>query len=235
MKAWQTRLEQLLSDDDAPPVLTRDMLARFARTARHNSERQAEVPASTLTHWLKQTVQSGKLVPVKRGLYLNHYRPTPGQLADATPLLYRDAVVSLNTVLGEAGVLNNPSHAVTAVVPVDKGHPPPHLGRQQTRAGVFHFFGMPRSILEAGKTSDRIASLATPDHVRATPEKALVDWLYLASSPRSRRTIPPRDDIDLDMLDRRRLQRLADAAGISEALRTWIDARPAGRNAKPDA
>lgn len=235
MKAWQARLEQLLSDDDAPAVLTRDTLARFARTARHPYEKQPEIPASTLTHWLKRAVQLGKLVPVKRGLYLNHYRPTPGQLADATPLLYRDAIVSLNTVLGEAGILNNPSHVVTAVVPVDKGHPPPHLGRQPTRAGVLHFFGVPRSLLEAGAAQDRLDPLTTPDHVRATPEKALVDWLYLASSPRSRRTMPPRDDIDLDRLDKRRLRRLANAAGVSKVLQAWLNARPAGQNETPHA
>lgn len=221
MKSWQMQLERMLSADDAPAVLTRDLLARFAHSARQAVERHAGVPASTLTHWLKRATQGGKLVTVKRGLYLNRFRSRAGQPVDATPWLYRDAVVSLNTVLGDAGVLNNPANVITAVVPVDRGHPPPRLGRQRMQAGVFHFFGMPRRVLEAGAAEDRLEPAQAFEHVRATPEKALVDWLYLGNSPRSRRTLPPRTDIDLDMLDKRRLRRLADAAGVAAVLRAW--------------
>jgi hypothetical protein len=218
MKAWQANLEAKLSRDEAPPVLNRDLLARFARTAK-----AAAVPASTLTHWLKRATQRGRLAPVKRGLYLNRFRPVPGEAVDAAPWLYPDAVVSLNFVLGEAGVLNNPSNVVTAVVPVDPGYPPARLGRQRTQAGVFHFFGMPRRILEAGPAEDRLEPMAQFEHVRATPEKALVDWLYLARSPRSRRTPPPRGDIDMSMLSRQRVKRLARAAGMENAVTAWLD------------
>jgi hypothetical protein len=217
MKAWQARLEAELSRDEAPPVLNRDLLTRFAHTANGNA-----VPVSTLTHWLKRAMQRGLLAPVKRGLYLNCFRPVPGEAVDAAPWLYPDAVVSLNFVLGESGVLNNPSRVVTAIVPVDPGHPPARLGRQRTRAGVFHFFGMPRRILEAGKGEDRLELAGRFEHVRATPEKALVDWLYLARSPRSRRTPPPRGDIDLSLLNMPRLKRLAGAAGLDDTLAAWL-------------
>lgn len=223
MKPWQLRLEQMLAADDAPAVLTRDLLARFARTARDATETGTDLPSSTLTHWLQRATQAGKLAAVKRGLYLNRFRARPGQPVDAAPWLYRDAVVSLSTVLGDAGVLNNPTTVVTAVVPVDRGHPPARLGRQRTRAGVFHFYGMPRRVLEAGTADDRLELARAFEHVRATPEKALVDWLYLGNSPRSRRTLPPRGDIDLAMLNQRRLQRLAAAAGVAAVLQAWID------------
>jgi hypothetical protein len=219
MKPWQVRLEKLLSDADAPPALTRDLLDRFARSARNGRT----VPKSTLSWWIRQAVTAGKLVLVQRGLYLNQFRGIPGLLADTVPLLHKDAVVSLNTVLGDAGVLNNPSTTVTAVVPLDSESTLPHLGRCSTKAGTLHFYGMPRRILEAGKPRDRLEPEDRYEHARATPEKALMDWLYLAQSPRSNRTPPPRNDIDISLLTIRRLRRLADAVGLAEELKRCIE------------
>jgi hypothetical protein len=224
MKDWQAQLEAQLSARDAPAVMSRTLLARFARTAYGNS-----LPPSSLTYWLKQAQARNKLSAIQRGLFLNRFRVPVGQLADAAAWLRRDAVVSLNTVLGDAGVLNNPSHTVTAVVPVDRGGVLPRLGRQATRAGTFHFFGIPRRVFEAGSAADRLTEDARYEHPRATPEKALLDWLYLASSPRSHRTFPPRSDIDFELLNGKRLDRLAKAAGMLEVLRAWRDGRVVSR------
>jgi hypothetical protein len=208
MKIWQIRFEAALGAPDAPPVLTRDLLARMARSARDG----VPLAPSSLSHWLAGARERARLNPVVQGLYLNHFRARPGTLADAAAALRLDAIVSLNSVLGDEGILNNPSHILTAVVPIDVGAPAPKLGRQVTATGTLHFFGVPRRILEAGEPPDRLASA---DHPRATPEKALVDWLYLAASPRSLRTAPPWSDLDLSRLDRSRLLRLAKAAGIA--------------------
>lgn len=217
MKPWQIMLENRLSAADAPAVLSRDLLLRFARSGR-----ERPLPPSSLTYWLKGAKARGKFQPVQRGLFLNRFRVPPGQLADAAAWLQSDTIVSLNTVLGDAGVLNNASHVVTAVVPVDRHAPRPSLGRQRTQAGTFHFFGIPRRIVEAGADHDRLALHQQHEQLRATPEKALLDWLYLAASPRSHRTWPPRGDIDLDLLDSKRLRRLAVAADMKEVLETWL-------------
>lgn len=219
MKAWQMLLEERLGADDAPAVLNRDLLNRMACSARAGG---GPVPASSLTHWLKTARTRNKLLPVVAGLYLNRYRASPGSLADAVHWLRADAIVSLNTVLGDAGILNNPSQLVTAVVPLNRGAPLPKLGRQVTQAGTVQFFGLPRRILDAGETDDRLEPVASRDHARATSEKALLDWLYLAKSPRSRRTSPPKSDIDLALLNRRRLKRLAMAMDIKLELDTWL-------------
>ena len=216
MKDWQAQLESRLSAKDAPPVMSRALLARFARTAHGHS-----LPPSSLTYWLKHARVREKLLPVQRGLFLNQFRVPAGQLADAAAWLRTDAVVSLNTVLGEAGVLNNPSRAVTAVVHVDRTKVLPRLGRQSSRVGMFHFFGIPRRILEAGCAADRLAEGNRHEHPRATPEKALLDWLYLASSPHSHRTFPPLTDIDFELLDGERLDRLAKTAGMQAVLQVW--------------
>lgn len=219
MKPWQSRLEDSLRDAEAPPVLSRDLLARFARSARDNHT----TPDSSLSWWIRNAVTSGRLQFVQRGLYLNRFRTNPPQLADAVSSLYKNAVVSLTTVLGEAGVLNNPSSTITAVVPLDQNAPPPHLGRKKTHAGTFHFFGIPRHVLEAGAAKDRLEPVDRHAHPRVTPEKALIDWLYLGQSPRSHRTPPPRNDIDMTSLDLSRLRRLAKAAGLKDTLEKWIE------------
>lgn len=222
MKPWQIKLEQMLAARDAPAVLTRALLEQFGATVPRDERGFHYIGASSWTYWIKGLVARGALQPVQRGLYLNRLRARPGTLADAVPWLQRDAVVSLNTVLGDAGVLNNPSRVVTAVVPINAGAPPPaRLGRRQTKAGTVHFYGMPRAVLEAGVPEDRLEDNPNADHVRATPEKALVDWLYLGASPRSRRPLPPRGDIDLEMLNEKRLARLANAAGVADVLANW--------------
>lgn len=219
MSAWQANIVRALARLDAPPVLNRDLLQRFARSASDGRP----VPASTLTWWIRRAVEEGKLDAVQRGLYLNRFRASAGRLADAVTSFHKDAVVSLNTVLGDAGVLNNPSRVVTAVVPIDKGFPPPRLGRRQTRAGTLHFFGLPRAVLEAGSPADRLAPVERFEHPRASPEKALLDWLYLARSARSRRTPPARGDVDLSQLDARRLRRLARAMKLEDELSRWLE------------
>jgi len=218
VKPWQIRFEERLRSDAAPAVLSRDLLARMARSARGGTG----APVSSLTHWIKAACRSGKLQPVLRGLYLNRWRSRPGLAADAAPWLRTDAVVSLNTALADAGVLNNPTRIVTAVVPLDAGAPPPKLGRQLTRAGAFQFHGLPRRILEAGAVEDRLEPAGRFEHARATPEKALVDWLYLGASPRSTRTLPPRGDMDLGLLNKTRLKKLALAAGVADVLDGWM-------------
>jgi hypothetical protein len=216
MIAWQSRLAGALAEPGAPPVLPRDLLRRFARSARGQA-----VPESTLTWWIRNAVATGQLLAVQRGLYLNRFRNPPGKLADAIAFFHRDAVVSLNTALGDAGVLNNPSRVVTAVVPIDAGFPAPKLGRRRSLVGTLHFLGMPRRILEAGTLADRLEPPERFEHLRATPEKALLDWLYLGRSSRSLRTPPPPDDIDMDLLDQRRLRRLARAARLIDPLAEW--------------
>ena len=172
---------------------------------------------------MSREVDDGNLFAVQRGLYLNHFRAVPGTLADTVPLFHKDAVVSLNTVLGDAGILNNPSNTVTAVVPLDPDSPLPHLGRKTTQAGSLHFFGMPRRVLQAGKPGDRLEAEHRFGHARATPEKALMDWLYLGQSPRSNRTLPARQDIDIALLKQPRLRRLAAAARLTDNLVTWLE------------
>lgn len=141
---------------------------------------------------------------------------------EAAAHLRRDAVVSLQTAMAEAGVLNNPPTIITAVVPIDTSTSPPKLGSIQTQVGIFSFRGLPRRLLEAGEVEDRLDLTGHQDFPCASAEKALLDWLYLAGSPRSNLAAPTRHDIDVDDMDTKKLRRLARAIGLSEALDTWL-------------
>ena len=88
----------------------------------------------------------------------------------------------------------------------------------ETSAGIFVFRGLPETVLEAGREEDRLAGGLT--YRRATPEAALLHWLYLSNSPRSRMSEPPRD-MDLTVLNSRRLERLARAMQLSGVLEGW--------------
>jgi hypothetical protein len=151
-------------------------------------------------------------------LFLNRLITPPAQLCEAAVWLRPGAVISLQSVLGDSGVWNNYTDWVTAVVPLSSRYTTPSLGRVETAGGTFVFRGVPERVLESGAERDRL--VAGIDYRRATPEAALLHWLYLSSSPRSRMSAPPLD-LDLGALDSRRLKRLASTMHLDTNLTGW--------------
>jgi hypothetical protein len=210
---WTTRLELALADSAALRVLDKTSVVRLARDAR------PDVSEATVERWIQEAVSANRLLRVVRGLYLNRLISPPAQLSEAAVWLRPGAVISLQTVLGDAGVWNNFTDWVTPVVPLSPRYTIPSLGRLETAAGIFVFRGLPETILEGGREEDRLASGAT--YRRATPEAALLHWLYLCNSPRSRMSEPPLD-MDLAILNAQRLERLARAMQLSGVLEGWL-------------
>jgi hypothetical protein len=210
---WTTRLEVALADPVALRVLDKTSIVRLAR------DMQPGVSEPTVERWIQDAVSANRLQRVVRGLYLNRLINPPAQLSEAAVWLRPGAVISLQTVLGDAGVWNNFTDWVTAVVPLSRRYTTPSLGRLETPAGIFVFRGLPETVLEAGREEDRLVSGIT--YRRATPEAALLHWLYLSNSPRSRMSEPP-SDLDIRMLNVRRLRRLSRAMQISELLEQWL-------------
>ncbi len=172
-----------------------------------------------MERWIQEAVSANRLRRVVRGLYLNWLISPAAQLGEAAVWLRPGAVVSLQTVLGDSGIWNNFTDWVTAVVPLSRRYTTPSLGKVETAGGTFVFRGTPESILEAGREEDRL--VAAVSYRRATPEAALLHWLYLSNSPRSHMSVPPLD-LDLDRLDRPRLRRLARAMGLAEILESFL-------------
>ena len=97
----------------------------------------------------------------------------------------------------------------------------PNLSAVKTPFGTYQFRALPWRLQEPD-------SLPVEDwrdnryaHPRATPEKALCDWLYLGASPRSTLRAPPLD-LELDKLNKARLRRIVSAMGIKPVFDAWL-------------
>jgi hypothetical protein len=209
---WSTGLEVELSTPQALRVLDKASIARLA---------QGQSPGlsnPSIDRWIRESTTVGRLQRVVRGLYLNRLTHPVAQPCEAAVWLRSGAIISLQTVLGDAGVWNNYTDWITAVTPLSKRYSTPSLGRTETDAGIFVFHGIPERVLEQGAEKDRLAPHLP--YRRATPEAALLHWLYLARSPRSRMSPPPQD-LDFSALHARRLNRLARAMQLGDALHEW--------------
>ena len=214
MKAlhWSTRLELVFAEPSALRVLDTASIIEVAKNVRR------DISKPSVERWIRSAVAANRLQRVVRGLFLNRLITPPPQLCEAAVWLRPGAVISLQTVLGYSGVWNNYTEWVTAVVPLSSRYTTPSLGRVETEGGTFVFRGVPEHVLETGAENDRL--VAGVDYRRATPEAALLHWLYLSRSPRSRMSTPPLD-LELGELDLKRLRRLAIGMRLDANLTTW--------------
>jgi len=209
---WSTRLELVLAEPRALRVLDTASIIQLAKKVRQ------DISKPSVQRWIQEAVAANRLRRVVRGLFLNRLIAPPPQLCEAAVWLRPGAVISLQTVLGDSGVWNNYTEWVTVVVPLSSRYVTPSLGQVETGAGTFVFRGVPEHLLETGTERDRL--VAGVDYRRATPEAALLHWLYLSGSPRSRMSTPPLD-LDLGALDLKRLKRLANGMGLDANLTAW--------------
>ena len=184
------------------------------------ADRRKKAARNTVFKWIRDQTEAGVLRPVTRGLYLNQLaRPQP-TAAEAASFVRSGAIVSLQTVLGDAGVTNSYSDIVTSVLPV-RGRVA-QSSRPVVANGIeYRFHAMPARLLdeEAGALEDRMdLDFLYPC---ASPEKAVLDWIYLGASPRTKLAPPPLD-IDLGRLDMRRLKRLAERMKLSKQLGEYM-------------
>ena len=212
---WMMKLDQQLSGLNADGVLTSKMIWREADYIKPGISRPS------IQRWIRKATDAGKLNQVSRGIYLNNQAlPRPG-FAEAAQFLRPGSIVSMHAVLTDVGALNNPYPVITAILPLGR-HSSPRLGTVTVSSKRYRYFGMPVGILNAGDEDDRLdLSYRYP---RTTPERALLDWIYFARSPRSNMVAPPMD-IDLEWMDKRRFNRLLGAMGKKmPAIKTyWLD------------
>jgi hypothetical protein len=212
---WKLEAEKILMRGDTPAVLTSSMLHMIATMPGAESP-----PTATLQRWLDDLISAKKIRRVIKGVYINSLGHRDVSPAAAASWIRSRSVVSLAWVLEQSGALNNFGDTVTCVIPTEAGWPNPQISDRKTDAAPFRFFAMPAALVDerAGAYSDIRETQF--DYPRATPEKALLDWIYLGASNRSRMTRPP-FDLDLDQLDKRRLRRLAKKMGMLEAFELW--------------
>jgi hypothetical protein len=210
--SWTTRLELALAEPRALRVLGKSSILGMAQYVAPG------ISAASVERWIQEAVKANRLQRVVRGLYLNRLLTPPAQACEAAVWLRPGALISLQTVLGDAGAWNNYTSWVTAVVPFSSRYTRPSLGRVDAAAGTFVFRGMPEWVLECGREEDRLVPEVA--YRRATPEAALLHWLYLANSPHSHLSQPPLD-LDIDAFHIGKLRRLARAMGLKNHLEAW--------------
>lgn len=209
-------VEKALLAYGAPRVVTTQDLASYAELGTG-----ARPASATLTRMVGALAAVGALQPVSRGVYLNRLAGPSVQLAEAAQFVRRGAVVSLAWVLERSGALNNFGDTVTCVVPLVPGMSPPKVGERGTPAGYFRFYAMPERVAHAKDARVEDVQDLRYGYPRATPEKALLDWIYLGSSPHSRLSLPPLD-IQLQGMSLPRLKRLAAAMGLTNKWAGWL-------------
>ena len=211
---WKADAERLLMSPGSPAVFTTAMLHATVTTGRMDAPSSA-----TFTRWVSTLVDYGKLQEVIRGVYLNRLGHREGSPAAAAHWVRSRSVVSLSWVLEQTHITNNFGDTITCVIPTDPGWPNPNVADRVTKSGTFRFFAMPRSLVDAGKPED--ARDMRFDYPRTSPEKALLDWIFLGASARSRMTRPP-FDLEVASLNMPRLRRLAKAMQITALLDAWM-------------
>lgn len=214
---WKVQLDRRLMDSDVE-AWTTGMLWNEA------SSTDAPPSRPTFGRWLVRACASGRLRKVRKGLFLNAAGNKSVSVGAAAGYVRQTAVPSLAWVLEQDWILNNMGDVITCVVSLTPRLPVPNLSPVKTPLGEFRFRALPWHVYEldtlevADWRDNRFA------HPRATPEKALCDWLYLAASPRSPMRPPPLD-LEVERLNAGRLRRVATAMSIQEHLDTWMQSK----------
>lgn len=213
---WKFRLLGGLAESGVPRIFTASEFHSLVLRYRPGAS------ASTARLLAGSLVQAGALRRVASGVYLNRRCLPPAELTEMAGRIRAGAVISLQSVLGECGFLNNPSAIVMAVVPTST-RKRPNLGEVKTSVGdVFRFYGLAERFFPL--TKDDRWMLYQPgrpcDMFR--PEAALLHWLYLAGMKRSTVTPPP-SDVDMGQLDEEHLNTLAQRWQLQPELKAWHD------------
>ena len=211
---WKLSLDSLLINSEIE-AWTTGMLWGDALLQSHPPSRP------TFERWIREAVQAGKLRKVRAGIFLNAAGNASVSPAVAAGFIRRSAVPSLSWVLEQNWILNNFGDVITCTVPMAPGLQVPNLSAVKTPCGTFQFRALPWRMHEPNSLTVEDWRDTRYAHPRATPEKALCDWLYLGASPRSSLRAPPLD-LELDKLDKARLRRVASAMGIKAVMDAWL-------------
>ena len=176
----------------------------------------------SFNRWVDEAVESGKLLRVRRGVFLNPMGNRRVHAAAAATYIRRNAVPSLSWVLEQDWLLNNFSDVVTCTVPMAPGIKLINVAPVKTEHGWFRFHTLPWRIHEPDNLPVEDWRDNRVDYPRATPEKAFADWLYLARSPRSWLKRPPYD-LEFAELNKKRLGRIIKALSLEDVYQEWVE------------
>ena len=208
MSDWRIGVIKALDGKDAMRILTTIDLKRVIRMHR-------DVSDPIFKQFINTLCDNKYLIRIARGIYLNANSTPVPSMSETAQYIRPGSVVSLQTVLGDCGFINNPSSIVTAIT---TDHGVKFSGELITSEDFkFQFRYIPGAL-----SHSRIGGLDESCHYyqRATPERALVDWIYFANSPYSPLTYPP-SDVDMSVIDLQKAYELANKLGMQAAVQSW--------------
>lgn len=205
-----------LSRPMTPDFVDGEYLMHMLTSIMRIEESADDVSSQAFQRWRSSLERAGAIQRVRRGVYANITKTPKPSPEMAAEILRPGARVTLQSVLGSVGILNNPSRVVFASV------------RTSDSAAVRRrHHSAPFCEIEIVSLDDEVFDLLPDDsvdpncrYVRATPERALCDWFYLAKWNRHPMSLPP-NDCDLDDIDEARLGRLAEAMEVADAITEW--------------
>lgn len=211
---WKFALLGGLAASGTPRVFTAAAFERFVQRYRPGAS------PGTARSMARSLAQAGALRIVSNGLLLNRRTTPPAEVQEAATYIRAGAIVSLQSVLGEVGFLNNPAGIVVAVLP-SSATKRPRLGEVRSSGGyVFRFHGLAEQFFPQTE-AQRFQMLQPGRHCAMfRPEAALLQWLHLARMRRSSLTPPPLD-VDMETLDLTLLDELAARWKLTQVLAQW--------------
>jgi hypothetical protein len=182
---------------------------------------------ASATHTIAESLVGVRaLHKVADDVFLNYLvEPMPSP-AEALRFVSPGAYLSLHMVLGQCGVLNNPSNIYTCVRSSTSASPEGEIelvGRRfatNNPAPLFHVYAMKPSIPAVNKDDHIDVKFSYP---RATPERAFCDWLYLTKTENKALGAEPPLDCDMQLLDMDRLCRIASHMDVDKELECWLE------------
>lgn len=211
---WKFALLGGLSTPSARRIFTAAEFHDFVQRYRPGASTSTARTASEML------VNANALRRVSSGVFLNRRAVPPAELTEVAAYIRAGAVISLHSVLGEVGFLNNPPGIVVAVLPTSATKRP-KLGEVKTSAGdTFRFYGLAERFFP--QTEQEHFEMLQPGRPceMFRPEAALLQWLHLANMQRSSLTAPPLD-VDMSTLDQELLGRLAERWGLTPEFDAW--------------
>lgn len=200
-----------LSQEDAPRVFSPASLCQWLET------RGLSIPSRSLSLALSEWSENGFVYRVNNRAYLNGRARYRVAYDEAAPWLRPGAIVSLHRSLANVGALNTRNSDVTAVV---SSEDTTKVGLVATGVATFKFAALPPAMIILPGHALFDEAVETHKPWSATPEKALLDWLYLVSTPRGASAWPlaPSHEWNLAALNMDRLEKLADGLNMSARL-----------------
>lgn len=177
---------------------------------------QAEnLPISAASKRLARYAGKGWITPLTRGIWANRHHPGFSALACVPRLLGNEqGYVSFLTALHRHGLL---SQIPSTIQVATTGH-----SRQlNTPVGVYEFFKLKPELMREGVEWNDSRS----PFLIATPEKALIDTLYIATRKRKRFQALPEIDFEETGFDPARFERLLEKMQFFKPIETAIRRR----------